>query len=575
MTRLLAVSCTLWDWDEVQFALAVENYDASDYRPHPPGFPLFIALAKLVRPFAASDFRALQAITLIAAMALFPVLFFFFRELRFRFETAFSGSLLAAFLPNVWFYGGTAFSDIPSLVLTVAGCALLLRGIRDERSALGGALVLGLAAAIRPQALLVGCAPGLTLLWKRRRHWPLLLRVLLVGAATIITAYAGAAIASASVGDYLDAGRKLREYLRHVDSFLAPSRPPLPLLFEFFFLRAIPGGAVGHVLLVAAIGGAIVSAIRREGHVWLLIATFLPFQLFAWLMLDFHSVGRYGVSFAPMYALLAASAVIGLPGLSGTTGRVAATMVVLGFAAAFARSTLPALAEVRKNASPPVVAMEWIARRMPREPLSYVHGSVIPYARYFLRSRKTAIVEVPTDMGPSPPARGTIVVTETPSPALRARRIVRGRGRLFDIVRQRYFETTIIPAESWAQFGDGWHGTEWHGATVWIWMGPRSVTHLPPLSGKAMLALSIEPVLEKGPPVVELRLNGNVIDRFAVAQRMRRSWTVNARAGAWNELVITSDRAVNPARDGLGDDPRDLSLRLLGYDWAPKDAGPQ
>ena len=213
--------------------------------------------------------------------------------------------------------------------------------------------------------------------------------------------------------------------------------------------------------------------------------------------------------------------------------------------------------------------MEWIERAAPRNSMTLIHGSVIPYARYFLGDREMNIVEVPRDMGDAPPPVDSFLVTELPSPAISAFRFVRGRGTLFDMVRERYFEMTIVPAHAWAEFGEGWHDVEWHSEVVWLWMGRRSITHLPPMKGRATLVLRLEPVPEKGPPLVEVSLNGNVIERFNATGKVERSWTVDARADAWNELVITSDRSVNPAAEGLGDDTRDLSLQLLGYDWAP------
>lgn len=569
LTRLLALSRTLWDWDEVQFALAVREYDAADYRPHPPGFPLFIAAARLVGLLAPDDFRALQIVTAVGAMALFPLIVLLCRELRFSFATSYSGAVLSVFLPNVWFYGGTAFSDVPSLALTVAACALLLRGARERRALFAGALLLGLAAAIRPQALIVGFAPATVAVWIRRREWRDVAAAALIGAGVISAAYTGAALASSSVAEYLETGRRLRAYLREVDSFLAPGRPPLRVLAEFFFVRAIPGGTLARIVIAAGALGLPISLIRREGRPLLLVAMFLPFQLFAWLMLDYHSVTRYGVSFAPMYAILAAAAVVSTASLLPRGGRTAGAIVVMAFAAALARWTVPALSEVRRNPSPPVAAMEWINRAVPRQTTTYVHGSVIPYARYFLGERQMEIVESPRDIGSAPVSRDAMVVTELPSPALSASRFVRGRGRLFEIVRERYFEVTVIPAQAWAGFGEGWHDIEWHSEVVWLWMGRRSVTWLPPMEGPATLTLRFEPVPEKGPPVIEVQLNGQMIERFAASGLTEKKWNVTPRADGWNELVITADRAVNPAREGISGDARDLSLQLLGYDWAP------
>src|SRR5215212_5060350 len=80
-TRLYAMSKSLWDWDEALFCSALGEFDVTRhgtvivYHPHPPGFPLFIALAHVTRLFASTDFGALRAVSTISAMALFPLAF--------------------------------------------------------------------------------------------------------------------------------------------------------------------------------------------------------------------------------------------------------------------------------------------------------------------------------------------------------------------------------------------------------------------------------------------------------------------------------------------------------------------
>src|SRR5688572_28049340 len=137
ITRWPALSRTLWDWDEALFALALRDFDVRFYHPHPPGFPLFIGLAKLVPH--ADAFHALQAIAFVASLLVFPAAFFLVRALRAGTFVAIAAGLLLAFFPNVWFYGGTALSDVPSMVLSLFACALLLRG-----RVIPGAIVLGI-----------------------------------------------------------------------------------------------------------------------------------------------------------------------------------------------------------------------------------------------------------------------------------------------------------------------------------------------------------------------------------------------------------------------------------------------
>src|SRR5882724_7475791 len=169
-TRFLAMARSIWDWDEALFCLGMRSYDVTRHHPHPPGFPVYIALGRIVRAVIPSDFRALQAVNLVAGMLVFPAIFFLARELRFRFVTAAVAGALCAFLPNVWFFGGGAFSDIPSLVLVVFAVAFFFRGCRDANSYLIGAALLALAAGIRPQNFLIGFAPGALATWYRARE---------------------------------------------------------------------------------------------------------------------------------------------------------------------------------------------------------------------------------------------------------------------------------------------------------------------------------------------------------------------------------------------------------------------
>ncbi|HET7710626.1 MAG TPA: hypothetical protein VFL80_01715, partial [Thermoanaerobaculia bacterium] len=109
-SRLLARAKTLWDWDEALFCLGMREYDVSLHHPHPPGFPLFIALAKAARLATHDDFRALQSVALLSGALLFPAVFLLCRELRLPVTTACVAGSLFVFFPNVWFFGGAAFS---------------------------------------------------------------------------------------------------------------------------------------------------------------------------------------------------------------------------------------------------------------------------------------------------------------------------------------------------------------------------------------------------------------------------------------------------------------------------------
>src|SRR5205085_704678 len=110
---------------------------------------------KAVRLVVPSDFRALQVVTVAASIALFPLLFFLLRELRFAFSTSYLGALLFVFFPNVWLFGGTGFSDVPGLALALAATLMFVRARESDRAFLAAAILLGMALSIRPQNMLI------------------------------------------------------------------------------------------------------------------------------------------------------------------------------------------------------------------------------------------------------------------------------------------------------------------------------------------------------------------------------------------------------------------------------------
>ena len=507
--------------------------------------------------FVHSDFHALQAIAVLASTAIFPLLFWLALELRFSFWTAYFGSLLFVFFPNVWFFGGTAFSDLPGLALLLAACATLMRGCQSRRAYFIGALLLGLAAAIRPQALVVGCAPALYASWCRKRPKDVMAAAA-IGIAVLVIAYGSAALASASVKGYFDTARSLREYVRNVDSFMSPIRPPVRTLLPDFLLHPMPGGHIAIAIAVVAL----ISLFRRTFGGWMLLAMFLPFNIIGLFMLDPHSISRYSIGYGAMYALLAVDLLAAWP--------PAQAILVLAAIARLTWWTLPALREVRRTTSPPVEAMQWIRGNVPKSRPLYVHEGMAPFAGYFVSDYDVVIVDDPVKLPIAAFNSHDWLVTEGPTAVTNGQNFIRQHGHLYDIARRRYFEVSTMPLSSVARFGAGWYAEEGEAAHRWRWMGARSVTMLPPIAGAARLTLAFDLPTELVPrrPTVEVYLNGKLVDRSVCTTRsVSRTVIVPSRGDAWNELIISMDKVLNPAKEGLLPDARDLGLNLTSYGW--------
>ena len=567
-TRVFALSQSMWDWDEAQFASGVRDFDVPIHHPHPPGFPVYMALGKLVRLVAPSDFAALQTITLIAACALFPLGFLLARELRFPYGTAFLGALLFVFLPNVWFFGGTVFSDIPGVAFTLGAAAMLLRGCRDTRAYLMGAFLIGLAAGMRPQALLLGAAPFAVASWSgglSARRWKRVLAACFITGLTVAFCYAGAALASASIDDYLAAVRGVGDWVRKYDAYTNPNRPPLATLLDEYFLRPMGAGRLGIVVSVLAALGALCGLVRRDGPlVGLAILTFLPFAVFAFLSLDLHSIHRYSTAFLFLWTLLAAHA-LAPAGPWPVYGQIAVLLLMIG---RYAQWTGVALTEVRSSDAPPYAAVMWLREHVPPGGRVWVHGSLKPFGDYFLYDRDVQFTVDQADVL----RRGRAdeyYATEGLMLAEGARTLARPKRRIWDVARRRYFDVSIVPIANLWQFGAGWYDEESVDNTRWRWMARQGELLIPPAAGKARLRLTLA-AQDRVQPVVEVVLNGKVIDRFALpAKATTKEWTVDSRADAPNRLVLRASAWMNPKQLGLSHDERDLSVMLTSYAWQP------
>jgi hypothetical protein len=559
-TRFLALAKTLWDWDEALFCLGMRSYDVTAHHPHPPGFPVYIALGRIVRTMIHSDFRALQAVNLIAAMLVFPAIFFLARELRLPFVTATIAGALCAFFPNVWFFGGGAFSDVPSLVLVVFAVAFLFRGCRDANAYLIGAALLALAAGIRPQNFLIGLAPGLLATWYRARAaWRDVAFAALVGAVTVTVAFGGAIAATGGTKPYFDAAREHGEYITRIDSFRSPSRPPLWRLFDRFFIKQYQSLALSFItsiLVAISIAGAIAS--RDRGVGWLAL-TFGPFAILAWIMLDRYSINRFSIGYCPLFAILAAD---GIRRLTRAWPRIEA-FAGAALIGSFFIWTLPALAIIRNTTSPSVLAVDAVRQHLdPHNDELFVARDMDPFFQYLLPDYPFVHVLDKRAMPLSIGSRRPWILAEADSNDRDGFVFHRERGHLWNVARRHYFDAGVIPVRTPPQFLSGWYPPAREAPFEMRSMAGHSITRLPPSVGETMLRIQFRnpDALVVAHATITIAFNGRVVDHFAAAYEDDREYHVTpAPNAAPNLLELSIDQTIHEPRE-LG-----MTIRCLSF----------
>ncbi|MCM2316069.1 MAG: hypothetical protein NDJ92_13065 [Thermoanaerobaculia bacterium] len=563
-----------WDWDESLFALALRDFDVVRHNPHPPGFPLYVAAARVVALLVPGEFESLRAVNLLAGALLFPVAFFTGRATGFGFTTSFAGAALLCAAPNVLLFGAGAFSDVPSLVLSLAAVTLLLRGRSNSVAFLLGMTLAGAASSIRIQNLLICALPFLLALpprWRASRRAVIAGAVL--AAVIVATSYGAAAIATGSWAGYADAIRSHADYIARTDSWRGPDRAPLPEVAELVFVRPFRAASLPGILSALALLALVDLAVHRHRPTALVAGMFLPMMIFGLLMLDWHSMPRFAVAWMPFHAILAARGAAILATMIRSWLRTPVTevqwLLVAPLAFAMVQRTMPALEIMRNDDSPPVAAMREVART--RDPATArvwtTEGSTAAMARLELPGFDIASVRRIEDVPLAREGRDAILVAE--GNLYGAENVFRrARKPFLGVERERFFEVSIVPVASMVQFGEGWHDPDEIIAPAVRWMGTESRMAVGASGRDRIATLHLRlPRETAGLANVEIARDGVVVAQLEPVEMVFDVDVPLAASNTPHEISIRVDRTFRPSESEPGStDERDLGLRLLGLD---------
>ena len=301
LTRFLFRSHYLYDLDSVNFALAIGRFDPSVHQPHPPGYFLYVCLGRLVNALFHDANAALVAISIAASCGAVVMIYILANE-WFGAQAARFAGLLFLFSPLAWFHGIVALTYIVEAFFSaLIGCFCwrIYRGC--DKWILPGALVLGLAAGVRPSSLLflgplflfsLRSAPGK----KALTGLAALLLALLAWFVPMLYASGGPAayFSSLSLLWRLAPGRQ-----NALGSLLLLSLARLSFIAAIFVLCFGPAIA----LFATPLYGNQNSAPRLKTFTWIWVAPALLF--FTFVFLRFINSGYLLVVFPPLCAWVA------------------------------------------------------------------------------------------------------------------------------------------------------------------------------------------------------------------------------------------------------------------------------
>jgi len=145
----------LYNWDAVQFALALREFDVAKHQPHPPGYLLYVGLGRLLNGWVGDPTLAYVGLAMLFSAGTTFVVYWLARRLYDR-STAIAAASLLAVSPLFWFYGsvGLTYAGEAFGASLVAWCAWgALAG--STRHLYLGALALGLMGGMRQSVLVL------------------------------------------------------------------------------------------------------------------------------------------------------------------------------------------------------------------------------------------------------------------------------------------------------------------------------------------------------------------------------------------------------------------------------------
>ncbi len=308
VSRLPYRARMLYNWDAVQFALALREYDVVKHQPHPPGYILYVALGRLVNAWLG-DAAGAYVFLAVVFSGLTTLVVYSLARVAYDRATALAAAALLAVSPLFWFYGsvGLTYAGEALCASTVAFFAFrALRG--SETDAWLGAAYLGLAGGLRQSILLL--------------LGPLWLVSAAVGARRARTVVVGLAVAGAAVltwflpmiwltgglERYLEASAELAESVVKPTSIVGGPLDTTLRMFRHLLESVLVG--LGPLVLAAL---ALPWYVRRHGwgyREWFLLGWTAP-PVLVYTLVHFGQAG-YVLTFLPALVILLSRVLITL-----------------------------------------------------------------------------------------------------------------------------------------------------------------------------------------------------------------------------------------------------------------------
>jgi hypothetical protein len=146
------------DYDSVGFALALTNFDVEKHQPHPPGYPIYVLIGKLLYLIVGDQASALTLLSSLAGAAV-ATLFYVLSRRHLPWSMALCAATIMALTPVFLLQASLALSDMFAMVFVLL--FLLVEGLSprthqdDNLRRIAAGVIAGLSLGARPHVTLL------------------------------------------------------------------------------------------------------------------------------------------------------------------------------------------------------------------------------------------------------------------------------------------------------------------------------------------------------------------------------------------------------------------------------------
>lgn len=562
--------------------MGVENYDPLNHFPPPPGYPIYMGVAKLVAPLAGYvPFRALVGLSAFTAIAGFVLLALAFRQLTGSMRAGVMGAVLFYASPTMLLHATLPQSDSGALALLALSMWLCARSLDDPRYVTWAALACAIAVGWRLQ-FAIAVVPLLFVTILLLREW----RQRFAAVQWFAVACAGWLIALIAACGGVDGfwtmmSGQATYFAAHDADLSRTGRSAVQIALRFISHPWGPKWLAAPLLALAALGLA--DAARRRVRALLPVVAMSAVYLgFALAMMDPADGVRYALPALPGIALLAAFGLEFLRRLSRDVVADWALVALYAFGAYL--YTAPLLRQRATEPSPPYAAIQYLRSVAPRNAVILYDLPLKPHAQYLLRGyTRMRVDEGLLRFGhrvDRPLYELTDSATEAPQGKVFAWKTPDAYTKL---TRGHYGAASVVPLPVTQRFlvMGGISPPERTRTGSWRWIGAKGVIALPDLGARSV-RLTLEAPKDYPLPSNRVRIDvaGGTAVGGVVTPGAKTVLDVPLPPGR-AQLTITPEQTFVPANvpGRLSRDRRTLSVMLTGLEQvtpasAPRSAAP-